>query len=530
MKKVFALLLALLLLVSAVPLRAAAATVSAEEAVTALETMGLVQGSDNGFEGERAPTRYESLVMLIRLLGLDASARPYAGAMPFTDVDDWARGYVSYAYSNGLAEGVSASSFSGRTAAGPRDCVTFVLRALGYDDRAGDFSWESALAFSDSVGLTHGEYTASSRFLRNDLAQLCYTALTLELNDSGEKLIEKLYREGAVSYASLVTTRLARFVNTGKRAYTSEEIYELASSAVFFVEVFATAQQLADDTPVSTSSGFFISDTGLAVLSYHGIDGARRARITTTDNEVYDVTGVVYYDYYRDIAVVRVSRTAHSGVYTAHFPYLDIGDSDAISNGSPIYTISNPIGLHDSFSGGYVSNKLRIVNDPDYPCIQISAPISQGSSGGPAINRHGEVVGVIYGMYNKGQNLNICVPINCLQKVDLTAAGQSLDAVCDRISALKSAATITSSELNVSLKVDEARTLTIESDYPGAFGLAYEVADKSVASCAWGNFNTSRTIPLTITGLAAGETTVTVRFHDVDESAAAEVVIHVTVR
>ena len=527
-KRIISVILAVILAVS-VATPAYAARVSAAEAVSALEGLGLVLGGDNGFDGERAPTRYEAVTMLVRLLGKETEAKSISGGTPFSDVTAWCEGYVSYAYANGLVNGVSAEAFAGERTAGAAECVTLVLRALGYDDGAGDFIWNESIVFADAIGLTHGEYSTGSEFLRNDLALLCYSALLQEVKGTGEKLIEKLYREGAVSYAALVRTRLASYVNSGKREYGPEEIYELASSAVFFLEVFDTEESYRKGESFSVSSGFFITDKGEAVVSYHAIDGAGYARVTTTDGRIYPVESVIYYDYYRDIAVVRVGRKAVDGSTVSRFPYLDMGDSDAISNGSPIYTVSNPNGLQDSFSGGYVSNKLRVLNDAEYPCIQISAPISTGSSGGPVINKHGEVIGVIYGTYTTGQNLNICVPINCIRGVELTGGGESLVTVRDRMNLLKEKAVITASMTEVVLEQGEEMTLTIESDYPGAFGLQYHVVNRDIVSCQWGRFNTCRTIPITLTGGTPGQTQVIIQFHDLAADNDANVIITVTV-
>lgn len=75
--------------------------------------------------------------------------------------------------------------------------------------------------------------------------------------------------------------------------------------------------------------------------------------------------------------------------------------------GDPVFTISNPAGLEKSISTGVVSS---IREFEGHRLIQITAPISHGSSGGPVLNERGEVIGVAMGILDEGQNLNFAVP------------------------------------------------------------------------------------------------------------------------
>ncbi|MFB0921388.1 MAG: hypothetical protein QMB62_11005, partial [Oscillospiraceae bacterium] len=76
-----------------------------------LKTLGLFQGTSTGLELDRAPTRSEAAVMLVRLLGKENEAKTQyaAGTIsnPFTDVPDWAKPYISWLYTNNMAKGVS---------------------------------------------------------------------------------------------------------------------------------------------------------------------------------------------------------------------------------------------------------------------------------------------------------------------------------------------------------------------------------------------------------------------------------------
>jgi serine protease Do len=90
-----------------------------------------------------------------------------------------------------------------------------------------------------------------------------------------------------------------------------------------------------------------------------------------------------------------------------------LGDSSMMSAGDKIYAIGNPLDLAYSVSDGLISQVRQLSND--LTILQISAPISQGSSGGPLFNQYGEVIGVTTAIVTDGQNINLAVPANYLR-------------------------------------------------------------------------------------------------------------------
>ena len=189
------------------------------------------------------------------------------------------------------------------------------------------------------------------------------------------------------------------------RALTGAELYEKSAPAVFYLERYDTEGIL-----IGIGSGFFISRDGLAVTNYHVIDGAASAAITTADGKKYAVKGICGYDKTMDIAVLQIDGGG--------FPYLPIADSDQLAVGTQVYAIGSPLGLINSISDGVVSNTQQKVNNSLF--IQISAPISLGSGGGPVLNTLGQVVGVSCLTVVTGQTLNFAVPINDLNGLSRT--------------------------------------------------------------------------------------------------------------
>lgn len=529
MKKLLSFLLIFAVL-TALYLPASAARVSGAEAIDALERLGLVQGTGNGFEPQRSATRAEAVTMLLRLLGEEDAAGAETGACPFSD-GGWAARYLTYAWKRGLVQGRSANYFGSSELVDVRDYLTMVLRALGYSDRAGsgDFSWGDSIAFADRVGLSHGEYRSGDSLLREDLALISYTALSLPVQGTGRKLIEQLYLGGTVSAEALKQTRLVWALDAGKPAYTATEIHELAASAVLYVEMFDSEEDLQNDRHAAYGSGFFIRGDGLALLSYHELDGYACARVSTLDGKHYPITGVLAYDPLWDMALVRVSRQATDGSSVRFFPYLDLGDSDAMYPGARAFTVSNPQGLIDCVSEGLISNRSRQVDDPDYPCLQFTAPISQGSSGGPLLNGQGQVVGIIHAMYVEGQLLNLATPVSCVPLEAVSGPGNPLAEVKAAEDAKKAAAEIHCQETNLSLECGASKELTIRHSWPGTANLQYEILTDGVVEVQWGSFVSKHEVPLTVTGLAPGETEIEIRFTDEYSQSDARLLLHVTV-
>ena len=368
-----------------------------------------------------------------------------------------------------------------------------------------------------------------AEFLREDLALTAYTALTLPMKDGGRTLIQQLYLDGAVSGAALRATRLGFAVPAEKTAYDAMEIHERCASAIVLAEVYKDEESLEKDKPDAHGSGFFITGDGVAALCYHEIDDCAFARVTTLDGRRFDVTGVLAYDPLWDYAVVRVSRTDLEGETVRFFPYLDLGDSDAICAGETIYTMSNALGLVDNITDGVLSNRSRAVDDPEYLNIQLTAPISPGSSGGALLNRFGEVIGILFGAFANGSSMNLAVPINVIGSVDLIGAGMTLAAVKETENAKKAAATLSVPQTELALAYGEETELLVTHTAPGTASIRYEISTRGVVKCTWGSFNTKHTVPITIEAVGNGEADVTISFAEDGYSEESSVVIHVTV-
>ena len=160
MKKLIAYMLCLALCLSCMP-GALAADDAAVRAAGQLYELGLFRGVGTGADGspvldlDRAPTRAEAMTMMVRLFMDESAALWDFYDFPFTDVADWARSYVAYAYEYGVTVGQSATCFGSECPVSATEYLTFILRNLGY--RSGvDFQWDRAWELSDRLGITDG--------------------------------------------------------------------------------------------------------------------------------------------------------------------------------------------------------------------------------------------------------------------------------------------------------------------------------------------------------------------------------------
>ena len=183
MKRFLTMLFTTLLLTAAL---CATASASDFDAVAEdLSAIGMFRGTANGFELDRAPTRSESAIMLVRLYGAEETAKTAydAGEIshPFTDVSQFTSPYVAWLYTNGITNGTTATTYGSAKPCSAQNYPVFLLRALGYKDGT-DFQYADALAFAQEKGFYSPELF-SGTFLRDDLAALTYQGLAADMAD-----------------------------------------------------------------------------------------------------------------------------------------------------------------------------------------------------------------------------------------------------------------------------------------------------------------------------------------------------------
>jgi len=167
---------------------------------------------------------------------------------------------------------------------------------------------------------------------------------------------------------------------------------------------------------LSQGSGFFISGKGEIITNYHVISGAKSIGVKTPSGAFYRVKKIAASDENLDLAKLIIDS---KGI---KFPYLKFS-TGLPDVGERVIVVGNPLGLESTVSDGIVSGvrSLRGVGD----IIQISAPISPGSSGGPVINQKGVVVGIAAMASESGQNLNFAIPAKYIVTLKFHKEGEA---------------------------------------------------------------------------------------------------------
>ena len=183
-------------------------------------------------------------------------------------------------------------------------------------------------------------------------------------------------------------------------------------------KVFASTVLLVmEDTngqPLGLGSGFFVKPNQIAT-NLHVVEGTARGYAKLVGQKTKrDIEGITAIDAKRDLVILKVSAL---GV-----PAVSLGDSDTVLVGETVYAVGNPHGLEGTFSQGIISSVRTVGVDK---VLQLTAPISPGSSGGPVLNGQGKVIGVSVATYHGGQNLNFAIPSNYLVALAVQVAFQS---------------------------------------------------------------------------------------------------------
>jgi serine protease Do len=185
---------------------------------------------------------------------------------------------------------------------------------------------------------------------------------------------------------------------------SAKDIYKSASPAIVRLEV-------GDD---KMGTGFIVDKEGLVATNWHVVVGESKIKVHTYDRQQYWVQSIAAVDKEHDLILVRIA--AHKPL-----PVVSLGDSSQMSPGDVVYAVGNPLGVFDySITDGLIS-ALRPYK-PNFTLLQISAPISPGSSGGPLFNQYGQVIGMTHSIIQSNdprqitvENINMAIPINYIK-------------------------------------------------------------------------------------------------------------------
>ncbi len=171
----------------------------------------------------------------------------------------------------------------------------------------------------------------------------------------------------------------------------SDSVYRLIQPSIVLIQTQSASGE-------GLGSGVIISDQGLILTALHVVDGASDIRVTFADGSQSEAQ-VTTTQPDNDIAVLQPD-TLPSQVVPAV-----LGNPNLMHVGDEAYAVGNPFGLYSSMSAGVISGFNRSFHPQNSDktlqgLIQIDAAVNPGNSGGPLLNRDGQVIGIVTGIAN----------------------------------------------------------------------------------------------------------------------------------
>ncbi|MCI0449319.1 MAG: trypsin-like peptidase domain-containing protein [Chlorobi bacterium] len=183
-------------------------------------------------------------------------------------------------------------------------------------------------------------------------------------------------------------------VKLASQELSADKLFELVNNSVVVIVAYDNFGNIFQ------GSGVVIDKNGLVATNHHVCRDANRIEIKHYENEFKDVE-VVFTDELKDILILRVNNFSLSP--------MPRGTSTSLKTGQRIYAIGSPEGYENSISDGIISG-FRTDNNK-VSLIQMTTPITEGSSGGAVVNARGELIGICVSGQHEG-NLYFAIPIN----------------------------------------------------------------------------------------------------------------------
>ncbi len=192
----------------------------------------------------------------------------------------------------------------------------------------------------------------------------------------------------------------------------STRVYQIIQPSLVLIQARSPGARTRDDQ--SLGSGVVVSAQGDILTSLHVVSGAAEITLTFFDGTHSSAT-VVGAQPENDIAVLRADQPP-AQLYPA-----TLGNPNAMRVGDTAFVVGNPFGLYSSMSVGVISGLDRSFHPPNSAerlqgLIQIDAAVNPGNSGGPLLNRAGQVVGIVAALVNPTEQdvfigIGLAVPI-----------------------------------------------------------------------------------------------------------------------
>jgi serine protease Do len=188
-------------------------------------------------------------------------------------------------------------------------------------------------------------------------------------------------------------------------------VFKQVSPAVVFISaVSINPYRMNDRVEHIVGSGFIVDSSGLVLTNSHVVFGRQLIDVTLDDGSNVPAQ-LIGADPIFDVALLRIPKPNQGTLNVAN-----LGDSDHVQVGEEVIAIGNPLGLDQSLTRGVISAINRVLPETFFslqePLLQMDTPVNPGNSGGPLVNRCGQVVGITTSVIPDAQNIGFSIPIN----------------------------------------------------------------------------------------------------------------------
>jgi S1-C subfamily serine protease len=205
-------------------------------------------------------------------------------------------------------------------------------------------------------------------------------------------------------------------------AYSSF-VYRVIQPSLVLIQTSAPGEEDEDEDSSGLGSGVVVNDSGDILTSLHVVENATTIRLLFADGT--EASGqIIVAQPENDIAVIQPSQLPELLV-----PAI-LGNPNALRIGDEAFAVGHPLGLYGSMSVGVISGLNRTFRPTNsdqrlQDLIQIDAAVNPGNSGGPLLNREGQVVGIVVGLVNPTEN-NVFIGIGFAVPIDVAGGAAGL--------------------------------------------------------------------------------------------------------
>ena len=206
----------------------------------------------------------------------------------------------------------------------------------------------------------------------------------------------------------------------------------------------------------STGTGFFVTSDGVLVTNYHVVDGAKEISIVYPTKKQEYAASILAVDPVNDVAILKVDAKTDPA---------PLASSCDVAKGSEVLTLGYPLILLEGQEQKATFGRVNALSGPkdDLRLVQIDVPVQPGNSGGPLIDKHGEVIGVVSATLDQlvalrtsgslPQNVNFAVKIDYILPALRTALKNKLPSIATKTTDLDTVKIVASRESSVVLVI-----------------------------------------------------------------------------